>query len=488
MLLAAALWIPTTLFGQWETVSEDWYSLSIDGAKSGWSKLTVESNEDQFRSSMEQSMTLSRGGINIAIKVTTEFVETKDGKPVSVKTSQEAMGQVSVTTWMFKEKEIMTISEAGGAPITKVIPAPTKPWLTPQAVKRLFVEQMNEERIVITYSTMSPELGAKPVTVVMTKKGEELQEVYGENIMISLWDSENDVMPITSREKYRSDGLSVGSSMNAGFGNIETIITSKHEALSPLNEIPELMVTLFVEPNMPIPDDTSLRQVQLKVKTKDGSPLILPSIGAQNATRHEDGSVTLAINIDAMQAASKSDLVNPAYLAATAICDGSDVAVIAIAKEATDMLPANASEMQKALALRAKVYDFIDNKGYSTAFASASQTARDPKGDCSEHGVLLCGVLRASGIPSRAVTGLVYVPNFGAPKGVFGWHMWSQALIDGKWVDLDATLQTPYSVGHIATTTTSLSDEGLAADMSGIIATIGNIDVEVLNIGPPKTK
>ena len=50
------------------------------------------------------------------------------------------------------------------------------------------------------------------------------------------------------------------------------------------------------------------------------------------------------------------------------------------------------------------------------------------------------------------------------------------------------TLQTPYSVGHIATTTTSLSDEGLAADMSGIIATIGNIDVEVLNIGPPKTK
>ena len=116
----------------------------------------------------------------------------------------------------------------------------------------------------------------------------------------------------------------------------------------------------------------------------------------------------------------------------------------------------------------------------STAFASASQTARDKKGDCSEHGVLLCGVLRASGIPSRGVMGMVYVPLYGAPNGVFGWHMWSQALVDGKWIDLDATLKTPYNVGHITTLTTSLSDEDFTTEMSGIIATIGNLEVEVV--------
>ena len=44
----------------------------------------------------------------------------------------------------------------------------------------------------------------------------------------------------------------------------------------------------------------------------------------------------------------------------------------------------------------------------------------------------------------------------------------------------DLTLQSPYSVGHIATVTTSLSDEDFAAEMSGIIATIGNLDVEVV--------
>ena len=33
--------------------------------------------------------------------------------------------------------------------------------------------------------------------------------------------------------------------------------------------------------------------------------------------------------------------------------------------------------------------------------------------------------------------------------GQLGWHMWSQALIDGHWHDLDATLQLPYTVGHV---------------------------------------
>jgi hypothetical protein len=28
-------------------------------------------------------------------------------------------------------------------------------------------------------------------------------------------------------------------------------------------------------------------------------------------------------------------------------------------------------------------------------------------------------------------------------------HMWSQALIDGHWHDLDATLQLPYSVSYV---------------------------------------
>ena len=71
---------------------------------------------------------------------------------------------------------------------------------------------------------------------------------------------------------------------------------------------------------------------------------------------------------------------------------------------------------------------------------------------------------------------------YGGVTGNFGWHMWTQAIIDGihwtlsstcllcllllvfsllgKWVDLDATLNSPYSVGHVLLGTTGLADAG----------------------------
>ena len=66
--------------------------------------------------------------------------------------------------------------------------------------------------------------------------------------------------------------------------------------------------------------------------------------------------------------------------------------------------------------------------------------------------------------------------------GNFGWHMWTQGLIDERWVDLDATLSVPYSVGHVLLGTTSLSDaEGHAGEME-LVSLIGNLDVEILSI------
>jgi hypothetical protein len=464
----------------WQTQEDNWYSVTIDGAKSGWTHELVEVDTEtgNLKSSNVQNMTLSRGGMEISISVTSTFLETADGNPISVESIQETMGQSQTTRWDFGDTVLTMTTAAGGEPMVKNIPLPEESWLTPQAVKRLFIEKMKEGAFAMTYQTMAPELGPSAITVVMTKKGESTQTVLGNEIRISSWETVNDKMPIISTEFYTTEGQNIGSSMNAGFGLIENKLMFKNDALSPVNEVPELMVSLFVEPNKPI--DIEATQLAMTITSKDGSAIKLPSVGSQHATNNEDGSVSLVIDLDRLIAATKNELAEEKYLDASAICDGTDEAVIAIATDALAKLPSDANDMEKALALRAKVFEFIEEKDMSTAFASASQTARDKKGDCSEHGVLLCGVLRASGIPSRGVMGMVYVPKYGAPNGVFGWHMWSQALVDGKWIDLDATLQSPYSVGHIATVTTSLSDEDFAADMSGIIATIGNLDVEVV--------
>jgi transglutaminase-like putative cysteine protease len=136
--------------------------------------------------------------------------------------------------------------------------------------------------------------------------------------------------------------------------------------------------------------------------------------------------------------------------------------------------------MRRAEAMRDFVRRWIRTKGLSTAFASASETAVNREGDCSEHGVLLAAMLRADGIPSRVASGLVWIDWANA----FGWHMWTQALIDGHWIDLDATLDQTYSAGHVLVSTSSLADGDGQGQLVGLLGLLGNIDIEVVEARP----
>lgn len=487
LLLVFVFSISSIATADWKTIEDHWYGASIAGAKSGWVHATVEQEGDRFRSSSTQQISISRGGIVIELEVSSVFIETSDGKPVSVHSVQKAMGQESESTWNFTSNGIEMTSIAGAAPVTKKLPLPTVQWLTPRAVEKYFIEQLEKGATTVTYQTMSPELGTKIITVIMTKMGEEERMVMGEKQTVTLWQTENDVMPIIGTDIYDKSGTKVESIMNAGFGEMRKTLMSKQAAQSPVESLPELMFSMFIEPNLEIPNDPSLQKLTMRAKTKDGKPVEFPSIGVQHVTVNKDGTSTIVIDLANPTTATAEEKNDPQYLASSALCDGTDAMVVALSKQALQALPKDASTLDKALAMRTFVWDYIDEKGLSTAFASASQTARDRAGDCSEHGVLLCGLLRAAGIPSRGVIGVVYVSpevaNLGKTNGAFGWHFWSQALIDGKWVDLDATLQTPFSVGHIASASTSLADESLTSDMVGIMAAIGNLEIEVVNIG-----
>ena len=482
LLLLITTLISTATFADWSVQEDNWYSVTIDGVKSGWSHklIEVDSETNNIKSREIQNMTLSRGGMEITIKVTSTFLETASGDPISAHSTQEAMGMVQESTWVFGTEQLEMTTAAGGEPIVKKVPLPKEPWLTPQAVKRMFKKKMGEGAKAITYQTMASELGPSVITVMMTKSGESTLDVLGNKMNVIGWETVNDKISVKGTEFYTDSGLHVGSKMNAGFGAIENKIMSKYDAMSPINEVPEMMVSLFVEPNKPIAQDATKLTMHVKTK-KDDTKVELPSTGMQTVKSNKDGTAIVVVDLNSPADATESELTDANFLAPSAICDGSDEAVVAISTAALAGLPSDASTNDKALALRAKVNEHIEEKNMSTAFASASQTARSKEGDCSEHAVLLCGVLRAANIPSRGVMGMVYVPNVGGPNGVFGWHMWSQALIDGKWVDLDATLDTPYSVGHIATLTSSLTDEDFGAEMGGIIATIGNLEVEIID-------
>lgn len=91
-----------------------------------------------------------------------------------------------------------------------------------------------------------------------------------------------------------------------------------------------------------------------------------------------------------------------------------------------------------ALALESAARKRITKRDYSQAFASAAEVLETGQGDCTEHAVLLAALARAQGIPARVAIGLVYLEQEGRPA--FGYHMWDELYIAGRWIPMDATL------------------------------------------------
>ena len=130
-----------------------------------------------------------------------------------------------------------------------------------------------------------------------------------------------------------------------------------------------------------------------------------------------------------------------------------------------------------SLKLESWVHDTIVRKNLGTAFASAREVLKEKEGDCTEHAVLLAALLRAIGVPSRVVAGLVYY------NGMFVGHMWTEAYLR-DWFPLDAT-QARGFVGpdHIALSVSSLDSATVADIFLDIVPVIGSVTIEVVESG-----
>ena len=117
----------------------------------------------------------------------------------------------------------------------------------------------------------------------------------------------------------------------------------------------------------------------------------------------------------------------------------------------------------------------ITDKNFKTAFAPASEVARNLSGDCTEHGVLTAAMCRAVGVPARVVVGLVYADNLGG----FGFHMWNEVYVNRRWVAIDATFdQTSVDAVHIKLSDTSLDGVSPYETFLPVVRVLGKMTLE----------
>ncbi|HWB18733.1 MAG TPA: transglutaminase-like domain-containing protein [Phycisphaerales bacterium] len=470
---------------QWVQTEEEWAVLALSGKKVGHVVTRTWTAGELVKTDSTTTMTFGRVGESARIEMQVSYVETTGGKPISITSMQKTSNQPVRMMVTFGEKTAEVVTEEGERESRKSEPLPSEKWLTPRGVEALMKEKVTSGAKAYSYATIDPSNGLKPGHFQGKLKGKKTIQEGGKDVEVSEWEATSDMMPVTSTEFYDAEGVLIESRMPLGIGELVTRRTTKEEALANAEGgAAEILTPSFVKPDERLPNLDTAKSVTLRVKTKDGKALDLPSAGGQSVQKTDDPSAELVtVQTEEGSEATDAEKGDQAYLRASGPISSDDALVKKLADSAVRTVADEhgvKSDSAKAEAMRMRVFRHISKKDLGTAFASAAETAKTRTGDCSEHAVLLCAMLRSQGIPARVATGLLYVDD-GSMTGFFGWHMWTQALIDGKWVDFDATLgpKQRYHVGHILTAATSLADDEPAGELMAVLTLLGNLEITV---------
>lgn len=431
---------------------------------------------------------LRRGTVEIKISMLTEFVETVDGKPVSMKVNQMLASLPKEEEYIFGDKEVSITTSSMGKPMKSTKPLPIGEWLTPAKAARTAREKAAKGETHIDLVTIDPSNGLNLVKMERRKGSKSKVTVSGKEFEAWQWDNTvimDGMPPIKSVEYVDDQGELLRSKTSLGGIAMELVRATASEAGKTYRG-PEMMVDLFVKPDKAIADPRHTKMLTFVLRVKEGELPELPSEAGQTFARIDEKSATVSVN--AVMSSAAKGMTSPEaiakYLASSTMIDAKDEKVAELATTAVKDIPENQSAA-RAEALRRAVYKHISKKALDVGFGSASETARSGVGDCSEHGVLLAAMLRQQNIPARVVAGLIYADQFAGDRGIFGYHMWTQALLEKngamRWIDLDATLPpgTPTDATHIAVSTTALADGEVQTSMMNLVPLLGRLEIQV---------
>jgi len=162
------------------------------------------------------------------------------------------------------------------------------------------------------------------------------------------------------------------------------------------------------------------------------------------------------------------------YLEPTDIIQSGDPAIVAKARE---IVGDETDAWAAAQKLTKWVYANMGKVDHDPQPYTAIECLTLMKGDCSEHSTLLCALSRAVGIPSKFVTGVIYMDN-GQDRGYF-YHAWNELYV-GRWVSVDATWgETTSNAGHLTLASGSLTSESFAQTNLSSVRSMGVLKLEV---------
>jgi transglutaminase-like putative cysteine protease len=464
-------------------VTERWFEVRLSGRPAGWTRAVERRVPEGWRTETETRLRLRRGTTTLDMVTTGWIVESETGAPLSGGRTQAGSGQSQRVSWRYRSDGIEERTVDLDRVTDRTLPAAPEKALPPHAAEADARARREAGANEIEQVLFEPAQGAAPQRVRAVREGDETIVVAGEPVPATRWRLEGPLVPPGSREWRSATGELLRSMAPTGIGAVESVLSDAERAARSLDRAgsgPEVMVASFAEADRPMSDPSRLRKAAFRVRAEPGSTPI--ATGFQ-AVRTEGAASMVTVDLDAPgMEASERERSDPSFLAASPMIDPRDPVVRALAERALASAPADRA--MRIERLRRATGEALPRKNLSSALSSAGEALRTGTGDCTEHAVVLAALLRSQGIPSRVVAGLIWCDEFSGRRDVFGWHLWTQALVEGRWIDLDATLPVEgpaFHPGHIAFAVTALSDPAGDPALVRLLGALGALRIEVLD-------
>jgi transglutaminase-like putative cysteine protease len=453
---------------------EHWQGFIWYGEKIGFSHFRIEEAQDlpgAFKISSEAVFRFKMLGIKKESLFKEVDYVTPDLRLLRVNGEQRLNGKIRRVEAEVVDGGIMVKTETEGGRTERLIPAegPIYPSLAQYLyppIKGMDIGKEYRYRIFSSHSLEVMEVNQR----VLAFKGSDLFDGPAFEI-------KTEVSGINPKVWINMRGEMV-------FEMVGTLITAKEdESLakrfiyeSSLSKRDILLDYSLVKVDRAIPNPRVLRELRLEVRGLDEPKLVISDERQRASIKREGNTSVVDFVISLEKRGERAPLVLPIpkgeyvrHLQPSPQIESRNREIIQRSKAILD------GENNSLLALRKLVHwvsDHIEDELVDSF--SALDALHSKKGECQAHVYLYTALCRAAGIPTKVVSGLVYVEEVG-----FLYHAWAESFI-GYWIAVDPTFdQIPADATHI-----KLAEGESFRDLSPLVEVIGRLKATIVDYKP----
>jgi transglutaminase-like putative cysteine protease len=466
-------------------VDEEWNAAFLGTDKVGYVHSTThkirEKDRDLIEMRVESVLTIKRFGQTLELVTDYTSIETPDGKVVRVD-NRSKQGPVETRSRGEVAGNVMKLSvDTLGKQTTANIP-----WS--DDIHGQYGEDLVLKKRPLkpgdtrSYRSFSPDLNQVMTNVITGQDTEEVTLLDGSKRSLQKILAQVEGIPALKNMKVYSwvDAKGETIKQHSDFVISTTFYrTTKELATAKPAEITsDFGVTTLIKADKRITNPYETSEIVYRIEITDEDPFeTIPQDDRQKLSKDENGKVLLTIkSFDPRQSAPEgAKKPKPEFLESNNWLQSDNAKVIQAAKDAVG----DATDpWDKAQRIEKWVHQNISEKNFGRALDSAAVVVETRSGDCTEHGVLLAAMARAAGIPARVAVGLVYAERLAA----FGYHMWSEVYINGRWIPVDGTLGLGHaSPGHIKIFDSSMAGVDATATLLPVAAVMNRLKIEVVS-------